>query len=150
MRKYLIVFVIASIISSCISTKSTIQNIDDNAPIPKLTKENTFVLTEFSTDARYGYDPDFPINVFYKTTKDENINQQRFLNALAGPKGETVTFTKVESCCPFPTKRTDIGAGFLDIYEVTWEGNKKPLRLYLNIYEKGKLMVPVGFTIKQN
>ena len=135
--------------TSCVSTKSTLKNVDDNAPIPTLTKENTFLLTEFSKDKKYGYDPDYPINVFYKNTKDENLNAERFLNALAGPKGEKISFSKIQSCCPFPTKRTEIGAGFLDMYELKWEGQTEPLQLYLNIYEKGYLLVPVGLSVKK-
>lgn len=135
--------------TSCVSTKSTLKNVDDNAPIPTLTKENTFLLTEFSKDKKYGYDPDYPINVFYKNSKDENLNAQRFLNALAGPNGEKITYTKLESCCPFPTKRHEMGAGFLDIYELTWPGKTTPLKLYINIYEKGYLMVPIGLSIKK-
>jgi hypothetical protein len=135
---------------SCISTKSTLKNVDDNAPIPKLTKNNTFVITEFSKDKKYGYDKDYPINIFYRGTKDDVINQQRFLNALAGPNGEAITFSKLESCCPFPSKNTEMGAGFLDVYEIKWEGLKKPILLYLNIYERGQLMVPVGFSLKKN
>jgi hypothetical protein len=42
-----------------------------------------------------------------------------------------------------------MGAGFLDVYEVRWEGQKKPIQLYLNIYEKGALQVPVGLSIKK-
>lgn len=133
---------------SCVSTKSTLKNVDDNAPIPQLTKDNTFVITEYSTDKRYGYDKDYPINIFFKNSRDETINQQRFLNALAGPNGEKLFFKKLESCCPFPTKRSEMGAGFLDVYEITYVGAKKPIRLYMNIYEKGVLMAPVGFTIK--
>jgi hypothetical protein len=135
--------------TSCVSTKSTLKNVDDNAPIPTLTKENTFLLTEFSKDKKYGYDPDYPINVFYKNSKDENLNAQRFLNALAGPNGEKITYTKLESCCPFPTKRHEMGAGFLDIYELTWPGKTTPIKLYINIYEKGYLMVPIGLSIKK-
>lgn len=135
-------------VTSCVSTRLTIQNIDDNAPTPTLTKDNCFLVTEYTNDPKYGYDPDYPINVFYKNSKDENLNAHRFLRALAGPKGETITFTKVESCCPFPSKRTDIGAGFLDVYELTWENQKKPIRLYLNIYEKGLLKIPVGLRQK--
>jgi hypothetical protein len=71
------------------------------------------------------------------------------LNALAGPKGEKITFEKLESCCPFPTKRSEMGAGFLDVYQITWEGQKKPLILYLNIYEKGALLVPLGLSLKK-
>ena len=135
---------------SCISTKSTLKNVDNNAPIPKLTKNNTFVITEFSKDKKYGYDKDYAINIFYRGTKDDVINQQRFLNALAGPNGEAITFSKLESCCPFPSKNTEMGAGFLDVYEIKWEGLKKPILLYLNIYERGQLMVPVGFSLKKN
>lgn len=135
--------------SSCISTKSTLKNVDDNAPIPKLTKENTFVLTEYSKDKKYGYDPDYPVNVFYRNSKDENLNAERFLKALAGPNGEEIKYTKLESCCPFPTKKSEMGAGFLDIYEIKWQGQKAPIKLYLNIYEKGYLLVPVGFSIKK-
>ena len=149
MRTKFLLFLVAFMAVSCVSTKSTIRNIDDNAPIPKL-KDGAFILTEFATDKKYGYDPDYPINVFFQNTKDEKINQQRFMNALSGPNGEKLVFNKVETCCPFPTKRNEMGAGFLDVYQITWEGNKKPVRLYFNIYEKGALMVPVGFTLKKN
>ena len=138
-----------TLFTSCVSTKSTLKNVDDNAPIPKLTKENTFIITEYSKDPKYGYHQDYPINLFYRNTINETINQQRYLNALAGPNGELLSFKKLESCCPFPTKRSEMGAGFLEVYEVTWEGLQKPIRLYLNIYEKGVLMVPVGFSIKK-
>lgn len=146
--RYIILLLIAVLSVSCVSTKSTIKNIDDNAPIPKLTADNTFVITEYSTDKKYGYDPDYPINVFFRNVKDEKINQQRFLNALAGPKGEKLNYIKLESCCPFPTKRSDMGAGFLDVYEITWEGNKIPVKLYFNIYDKGALLVPIGLKLK--
>ena len=147
MKKIVHFVVLLILTSSCMSTKSTLKNIDDNAPIPILTKDNTFLLSTYSKDPKYGYDKDYPINIFYRNSTNETINQQRFLNALAGPKGEKITFTKLESCCPFPTKRSDMGAGFLDVYQIKWEGQKKPITLYLNIYEKGVLMVPVGFTI---
>ncbi len=126
------------------------KNVDDNAPVLTLSQDNTFIITEYSKDKKYGYDQDYPINIFYRNTKDDSINQQRFLNALAGPKGEKITYTKLESCCPFPTKRTELGAGFLDVYELKWDGQKKPVKLYLNIYEKGILMVPVGLSLKKN
>ena len=141
--------VLISLFTSCVSTKSTLKNVDDSAPIPKLSKDNTFLLTEYSKDNKYGYDADYPVNVFYLNAKDENLNAERFLNALAGPNGEKITFTKVESCCPFPTKRVEIGAGFLDIYELKWEGQNKPVKLYINIYERGYLLVPIGLSVKK-
>lgn len=136
--------------TSCISTKSTLQNVDDNAPALTLTKNNTFLITEFSNDKKYGYNKNYPINIFYNNTRDQTINQQRFLNALAGPNGEKITYTKLESCCPFPTKKNELGAGFLDVYELKWDGQKKPVVLYLNIYEKGYLKVPVGLSLNKN
>jgi hypothetical protein len=140
--------VLISLFTSCVSTRSTLKNVDDNAPIPTL-KGDVFVLTDYSQDKKYGFDPDYPVNVFYKNTKDENLNAERYLRALAGPNGEKITYTKLESCCPFPTKRTEIGAGFLDIYELKWEGQKNPIKLYINIYERGYLLVPVGLSIKK-
>ena len=137
-------------ITSCTSTKSTIKNIDNDAPNLQLIENNTFYISEFSKDKKYGYEKDYPINIFFESTRNLTINQQRFLNALAGPKGEKITYTKLESCCPFPTKRSDMGAGLLDVYELKWEGQKKPLILYLNIYEKGVLMVPFGLRLKKN
>lgn len=136
-------------ITSCTSTKSTIKNIDDTAPNLELTENDTFLISTFSTDKKYGYNQDYPINIFYQSTRNETINEQRFLNALAGPKGEKITYTKLESCCPFPTKRSDMGAGLLDVYELKWEGQKSPVLLYLNIYEKGVLMVPFGLSLKK-
>ena len=106
-------------------------------------------IADFSKDAKYGYDQDYPINVFYLNAKDETSNAERFLNALAGPKGEDITFKRSESCCPFPTTKSEMGAGFLDRYEITWTGQSKPIILYINIYERGALLVPVGFTLKK-
>lgn len=137
------------IATSCVSTQSTIKNVDDNAPILRVSNLNTFVITQYSKDKKYGYDKDYPINIFYGDTRNEFINQERFLNALAGPNGEKITYAKMESCCPFPTKRSEMGAGLLDVYELKWDGQRNPVTLYLNIYEKGVLMVPVGLTLKK-
>ena len=150
MKKILPFISLLLLFTSCISTQSTLKNVDDNAPIPRLENNNTFVINEYSKDKRYGYEKEYPINLFYSNTKNETINQQRYLNALAGPKGKKITYTKLESCCPFPTKRSEMGAGFLDVYELKWEGQQNPVTLYLNIYEKGVLMVPVGLTLKKN
>jgi hypothetical protein len=149
MKKILFLFSISLFISSCVSTRSTLKNVDDSAPDLVLKGDNTFEIKQFSTDKKYGYNKDYPVNIFYKTSNTD-ANQERFLNALAGPKGEKITYTKLENCCPFPTKRSDMGAGFLDVYELKWEGQTKPIVLYINIYEKGILMVPLGLRLKNN
>ncbi|SHG23291.1 2-dehydro-3-deoxyphosphooctonate aldolase [Flavobacterium defluvii] len=149
MKKISLFLILLISATSCISTKSTLKNVDDNAPDLILNKNNTFIITQFSKDKKYGYDPDYPINIFFRNTQDEAANEVRFLNALAGPNGEKITYRRLETCCPFPTKRSNMGAGFLNVYEVTWEGQKKPVTLYLNIYEKGILMVPMGLSLKK-
>jgi hypothetical protein len=149
MKKIAFVITILLLITSCGSIKSSLKNVDNNAPIPVVGKNNAFIITEYSKDKRYGYEKDYPINIYYRGTKNDTINQKYFFNALAGPKGEKITYTKLENCCPFPTKSSDIGAGFLDVYEVTWDGLKKPLVLYVNIYERGLLLVPVGLSLKK-
>ena len=152
MKKSIKIIVLVTTIflfNSCVSTKLTIKNIDDNAPAPVLINKDLFLVTEYTNDKKYGYDSNYPINVFFKNTNDENLNATRFLNALAGPKGEEIFYIKMETCCPFPSKRTDMGAGLLDVYEISWKGQSKPVRLYLNIYEKGYLYIPVGFTPKK-
>ncbi|CAN1519003.1 hypothetical protein MCETHM1_01027 [Flavobacteriaceae bacterium] len=150
MKKIAFVITILLLITSCGSIKSSLKNVDNNAPIPVVGKNNAFIITEYSKDKRYGYEKDYPINIYFRGTKNDTINQKYFFNALAGPKGEKITYTKMENCCPFPTKSSDIGAGFLDVYEVTWDGLKKPIVLYVNIYERGLLMVPVGLGLKKN
>ena len=148
MKKIIVAFVLFVVTTSCVSTKSTLKNVDDNAPTLTLSNQNTFVISEYSKDKRYGYDKDFPINVFYNHTQNDTLNAVRFIKALAGPKGENISYSKLESCCPFPSKRSSMGAGFLDVYELKWEGQKKPILMYINIYEKGYLMVPMGLSIK--
>ncbi|WP_281239416.1 MULTISPECIES: 2-dehydro-3-deoxyphosphooctonate aldolase [Flavobacterium] len=149
MRKTAFFIPLLLLIISCGSIKSSLKNVDNNAPIPVVGKNNAFIITEYSKDKKYGYDKDYPINIYYRGTSNDTINQKYFLNALAGPKGEKITYTKLENCCPFPTKSSDMGAGFLDVYELKWEGLKKPILLYLNIYERGQLMVPVGLSLKK-
>ncbi len=144
---YLLVFY--PLFFSCVSTKSTLKNVDANAPIPKVSNERRFVINSISTDPKYGYDKDYPINVFYKSSVWDEVTQKLFLDALAGPNGEVIQYKRVGICCPFPSKNVNTGGGFLDTYEITYDGLLKPIVIYLNKYEKGVLMVPMGFTIKK-
>ncbi len=134
---------------SCVSTKNTLKNIDNLVPPPKLSNQNTFIITEFSADSKYGFDKDYPINVYYQSAFEDDINIKRYLNALSGPNGELISYKKTGICCPFPTKNTSTGGGFLDVYEITYSGLKAPIILYLNRYEKGKLQIPIGLALKK-
>jgi len=150
MKKYLILPILLLVLtSSCISTRNTIRNIDDTAVMPALQKDKTFVITEISSNKKYGYDEDYPVNLGFMPLPAAEINIKRYFGALSGPKGEKLTYKKVDSCCPFPSKKTEMGAGILDIYEVTWLGLKEPKRIYVNLYEKGKVMAPKDFGIRK-
>lgn len=137
------------VLSACTSTKNTIRNIDDTIPMPALSKEKTFIITETSTDSKYGFDQDYPVNLGFMPIQTAEINIKRYFGALSGPNGEALKYNKVDSCCPFPSKKNEMGAGIIDIYEVTWDGLKTPHRIYINLYEKGKVMAPKGFGIRK-
>jgi len=134
-------------LSSCGSIKSTIQNIDNSAIKPPI-KNKQFLLTEYDKDGKYGYDMDYPINLGFENEKYSPKNVEYFFNSIGGPNGEKISYEKIDTCCPFPTKKSAVGAGTLDIYQISFEGTEKKIILYLNIYEKGKVLCPKGFSIK--
>ncbi|HWA33272.1 MAG TPA: hypothetical protein VG737_04035, partial [Cyclobacteriaceae bacterium] len=111
-------------------------------PPPPLLDENTFKITEISTDKTYGYTESNPIRV-----GNGPKNARRYLNALAGPKGQKITYTRTGSCCTFKTPLGYGGIGQLDKYKVTWTGQTAPVILYLNMFESGVLKSPVGLTL---
>lgn len=141
-------FTLLLLSASCVSTKSTIQNIDDTAIKPPV-RNGQFILTEYANDSKYGYNQDYPINLGFENEKFSPKNITYFFNALTGPNGEKIQYEKVDSCCPFPTKKSVMGAGTLEIYQVIFEGSDKKILLYINIYEKGKVLCPKGFLIKK-
>ncbi len=148
MRK-LIVLSFFVLFTSCISTKNTIQNIDDTSVLPKIV-DGQFVLTETATDLKYGYSEFYPVNLgFSKFENSNNLNINRFFNAITGPNGEKVTYKLVETCCPFPTKNNKMGAGTLDLYEILLDGVPSSKKIYINTFEKGKIICPKGFSIKK-
>jgi len=132
----------------CISTKSTIQNIDNTAVKPEI-KEKAFVFSEYANNQKYGFDADFPINIGLIMENQESLYISYFFNGLEGPKGEKIIYKKLDTCCPFPTQNSTMGAGTLVIYEVIFDGTNKKNKLYFNIYEKGKILCPNGFSIKK-
>lgn len=143
---YTFLFLIAS--SSCTSTKSTLKNVDNNAVKPKIIN-NAFVITQKSTDNKYGYNKDYPINVGFDTEYTSVKNIALFFNALLGDQNEKISYKKVDDCCPFPTKRSTMGAGMLVVYEVLVEGSTAPKKLYFNVFDKGEIKCPKGFSIKK-
>jgi len=147
--KYSIFLLLVMTFTSCISTKSTIQNIDNSAVKP-IVKNSMFLFTEYAEDGKYGFDADYPINIGIILERQEQQYLGYFFNGLEGKNGEKISFKKVDTCCPFPTKNNTMGAGTLSIYEYQFEGTNKKGVLYFNILEKGKILCPKGFKIKTN
>lgn len=147
--KNLIVLSLITLLVAC----GTSQKTTSNAPKHKtpLKDQQTFLLTEISQDKSYGYSPKNPIEVGGASNQQGPINERRFLNALAGPNGEKVTYYRQGSCCPIKSDSDPFGFGqvMLDNYRVTWEGSLDTVSIYINMYDAGELKAPYGFTIKE-
>lgn len=98
-----------------------------------------------SEDPTYGYAQENPINVgiFKKSGVQPEYD---YMKALRGPQGQELTYHRVGSCCPFETENSVMGTGFLDMWEITYEGLDEPAIIFLNAYEYESPMAPVGFT----
>ena len=72
-----------------------------------------------------------------------------FLDQLAGPKGESVTYERIGSCCGFETPNGFMGIGMLDKYRVYIAGDPTPKTLFLNMYDFEEPLIPHGFTAKK-
>jgi hypothetical protein len=146
----LLVFLLAATISSCSSSKKTVSTPDSPGLSPtNSTEGNFFRLTVVSNDDSYGYTEKDPINVGGAKKSEGPANERRFLNALLGPEGQSVTYYRIGSCCVFKTPNGLMGSGLLDKYEVKYKGIEKPVVLYLNMYDTGELKAPKGFTFRQ-
>jgi hypothetical protein len=145
MKNYLLFFALFSlIISACSSVKTR----TGQAIKPALLNDQTFVLSTLSDNATYGYSENNPVKVGGVDKSEGPKNERRFLNVLAGPNGEEISYVRIGSCCAFKTKNGLMGQGLLDRYKVEWEGQSQPVILYINMYDYDVLKAPVGFTIR--
>ncbi len=142
LRQFQFVRTNASLMILCLVFACTTTKKMTIVPPPSLLDENTFKLTEVSIDRTYGYAESNPIRV-----GNGPKNARRYLNALAGPKGQKITYSRTGSCCTFKTPLGYGGIGQLDKYKIAWTGQSSPLILYLNMFESGVLKCPFGLTI---
>lgn len=163
MRQTILIFVLTALLgSSCGSSKKATTGKQDPqeaasgsaATFSKaqaaLLDNNTYQLEVVSEDETYGYTQNNPICVGGVKGNEGPLNERRFLNALLGPDGQKVEYTRRGSCCPFNTRNAMIGnQGLLDAYIVKYEGLETPAIIYINMYDFGKLKAPKGFTIKK-
>lgn len=111
--------------------------------------ENSYKLTDITIDTTYGYDKSNPAKVGGASEMSGPSNEKRFLNGLAGPNGEAIQYHRIGSCCGFRTPNGFDNMGMLDKYKVYWDGCKDTAILFINMYDKGDLKVPVGFSARK-
>ena len=126
------------------NSRSTINHINDT----------TLLLSGISNDAQYGYTKGNPIMLGMSDINEGANNRTKYLNALAGPHGEPIIYRRLKPCCPFATPNYQVYAanskfGLLERYEVSYQGIKEPIILYINLYDEGSLYSPKGFLIKE-
>jgi hypothetical protein len=148
MKKTFFIVLLSLLLNSCVSTKSTLKNVDNNAVKPQIVN-NAFVITEKANDFKYGYNKDYPINLGFDNEYTSAKNIALFFNAIVGENNQPVLYKKVDDCCPFPTSRSTMGAGMLVVYEVYTEGSNDKKTIYFNIFDKGIIVCPKGFYIKK-
>ena len=130
---------ITGILLSFIACKST-KEVSKNYT-PTLLDDNTFKITEISTDPTYGFSSKNPIEVGSEGSGPKN--ERRFLNALSGPNGESISYFRSGSCCPIKSDNAMFGNSvLLDNYRVTWEGTSDTISIYINMYDAGELKAP--------
>ncbi|HMP92397.1 MAG TPA: hypothetical protein PKD90_05965 [Phnomibacter sp.] len=111
---------------------------------------NAYLITETTTDKTYGYTAGNPIMVGGMKESSGPMNERRYLNGLLGPNGEEIEYYRRGSCCAFKTPNGMLNdMGLLDTYKVYWKGCTDTLTLFLNMYDKGNLKIPVGLTAKK-
>ena len=99
------------------------------------------ILNAVSQDPSYGFEQTSPIQ-----TGAGYAAEWRYLNALRGPRGELVHYQRIGACCVFDNAAAENGKGFLDQYQLSYQGLAKPLDVYLNMFVSGTLQAPLGFT----
>lgn len=129
------------IISSCSNTKNTTSKSSNH--------RGNFEITEISTDETYGFNPKNAVKVGGISSNSGPLNEVKYLNMLSGPNGEKISFYRAGSCCGIKSENAPMGYAILDNYRVTWEGSKDTVSIYINMYDKGVLKAPFGFTIKK-
>jgi len=105
-------------------------------------------LSGLAADDSYGYSAENPIKIGGEDLMLGPYLQRLFLNSIAGPDGQPLKYMRVGSCCTFQTEKGINGVGLLDKYQITWEGQDQPVILYLNMYDTGAVLAPVGFTVR--
>ena len=82
---YLFICIVGLLMSSCATSKKSVRKGEANVR-HELLDARTFKITKFARDKTYGYSEDNPVKV--GGGMEGPLNEQRFLNALAGHNGD--------------------------------------------------------------
>jgi hypothetical protein len=103
-------------------------------------------LSKRATATDYGYAEKSPVRVGGGFGSGSERTYQ-FLNALRGPGGEHVTYSRIGTCCPFKSPNSPFdGEGLLEMYEINYPGASAPRRLYFDWYDEAEVLIPLGLT----
>ena len=161
LQKITSLFLLAGMLAACSSSKKggnslsdlsgqkpTYEHLFSDAYQPLL-NENTYQLDSISTDENYSFTTQHPVMVG-GSFESGALNERRFLNALLSPDGQEISYARRGSCCAFVSPNGFMGGGRLDIYDITMPGAGKPVVIYINMYDRGALKAPKGFTFRRN
>ncbi|MCG7560310.1 MULTISPECIES: hypothetical protein [Pseudoalteromonas] len=132
--KYTLLIIFFALLSGCQST----------TPEPGIQGEAAFT----ANDPEYGYTTHKPVKLggFLRGSKYEGSHIEYF-QSLTGPNGEPVQVKRLGSCCPFEDQSMPFGGGMLDKYQLSYPGQKKPVIIYVNLYQFEAPKAPQGFTL---
>jgi len=131
MKAKLLFVSIVFTIFSCSTTKNVSTN-----PKQSVSNDAPFSITEISENSSYGLTADNPVQVGSEGSGPRN--ERKYLNALCGPNGETISYYRAGSCCPTESEKVMFGDKvILDNYRVTWQGSKDIVSIYINMYDLG-------------
>ena len=115
---------------------------------PALIDHDTYRLTAIADNPLYGYSETHPILVGGGEIMEGPLNERRVLNALLGPKGETVDYHRTGSFKAYGIVNAESSTAMLDKYEVSWEGLEEPKVLYSICMSPGRYWLrqalPIG------
>lgn len=160
MKKQIKVLLLSSIIltqiTACGVSKSSLNSSSSKKGVGDTRTEEvqyfddyTYLLLNSAADSTYGYTSKNPVCVGGISDERALAPTKHYLNALLGPNGEEIKAFRYGSCCGFKTPNGMINnTGLLDHYGVYWEGSDT-ISIYINIYDKGNLFIPLGLNSKQ-
>ncbi|HEX8703401.1 MAG TPA: hypothetical protein VF815_31485 [Myxococcaceae bacterium] len=127
---------------SSASTRQTEPGAESPAPPAESTAQAPAAQVEAQKPSGYGYTPEDPIKV-----GGGPQGEREYLQWLRGPEGQPLRFQRHGSCCSFKDPSLPLGSGLLDMYEVTYDGLKEPVMLYLDMYRRETPRAPAGFRL---